>query len=231
MNIKLIILLLLVHLSTKATLLMLLGCKIWCLKHIVVGADKGCFNCQLEDCFQKVFCFVIASYLKFQKCKVSNEVQSNKINRGASTAVSVYFLHITKWDATVKILFYKQILCAFQGPQHVPALPQHSRKHGKKQLCWCPFWDTCKDNYNIYNFYCRSVPIGYFLAFLFKFWIEWSNYSRHGQIEARGPQAALQLIFAALGPFLLLWKANHLSPFTLIGQELYIFLLNMHKKD
>jgi hypothetical protein len=48
-----------------------------------------CFNCQLEDCFEKVFLFGIASYLKFQKFKVSNEVQSNKINRGASTAVSV----------------------------------------------------------------------------------------------------------------------------------------------
>jgi len=49
----------------------------------------GWFNCQLEDCLQKVFHFVIASYLKFQKCKVSNEVQSNQINRGASTAVSI----------------------------------------------------------------------------------------------------------------------------------------------
>ncbi len=77
----------------------------WCLNHIDVGDVEGCFNCQDEDYFQKVFHFVIASYLKFQKCKVSNEVQSNKINRGASTAVSVSPLHITKWDATVKILF------------------------------------------------------------------------------------------------------------------------------
>ncbi len=65
-------------------------------KHIVVGAVEGCFNCQLEDRFQKVFHFVVATYLKFQKCKVSNEVQSNKINRGASTAVIVSYIHITK---------------------------------------------------------------------------------------------------------------------------------------
>jgi len=49
------------------------------------------------DDFQKVFHFDIASYLKFHvKCEVSNEVQSNKINRGESTAVSVSYLHITK---------------------------------------------------------------------------------------------------------------------------------------
>jgi len=53
----------------------ILAIKIWCLNHIVVGAVEGYFNCQLEDCFQKVFHFVIASYQKF---KVSNEVQSNK---------------------------------------------------------------------------------------------------------------------------------------------------------
>jgi len=56
-----------------------------------VGAVQGCFNFQLEDCFQKVFHFVIASYPKFQKCEASNEVQSNKINRGASAAVSVFY--------------------------------------------------------------------------------------------------------------------------------------------
>jgi len=60
-----------------------------------MGAFEGFFNCQLGDC-QKVFHFVIASYLKFQKCKVSNEVKSNKINRGASTEVSVSYIHITK---------------------------------------------------------------------------------------------------------------------------------------
>jgi hypothetical protein len=61
---------------------------------------------RFEDCSQKVFHFVIASYLKFQKWKVPNEVQSNKIDRGASTAVSVSYIHITKLDATtVKIPF------------------------------------------------------------------------------------------------------------------------------
>jgi len=52
----------------------------------VLGAVNGYFNYQLEDCFQKVFQFVIASYLKFLKVKVSNEAQSNKVNRGTSTA-------------------------------------------------------------------------------------------------------------------------------------------------
>jgi len=50
----------------------------------------------------------------------------------ASTEVSVSHIHVTKCDTTIKILFIKQLLCAFQGPQHVPALPYHSRKHGKK---------------------------------------------------------------------------------------------------
>jgi hypothetical protein len=54
------------------------------------------FNSQIEDCFQKVYDIVVAYYLKFQNCKVSNDVQSNKINRGASTAGSVSFIHITK---------------------------------------------------------------------------------------------------------------------------------------
>jgi hypothetical protein len=39
---------------------------------------------------KKVCHFVIASYLKFQKCKVSKEVQSNKINRRASTANIIF---------------------------------------------------------------------------------------------------------------------------------------------
>jgi len=30
--------------------------------------------------------------------------------------------------ATAKILFKKQLLCVFQGPQHVPASSYHSRK-------------------------------------------------------------------------------------------------------
>jgi hypothetical protein len=42
---------------------------------------------------------------KVQSLKWKYEVQSNKINRGASTAVSVFHIHITKGDATVKILF------------------------------------------------------------------------------------------------------------------------------
>jgi len=72
-------------------------------KHIVKGAAEGCFNCGLEDCFQKVSHYVMASNLKFQKFKVSNEVQSNKVNRGASTPVGVSYIHITI-DTTVKIL-------------------------------------------------------------------------------------------------------------------------------
>jgi len=56
-------------------------------------AAEGWSYCQLEDCFLKVFHYVLASYFKFQKCKVSNEVQSNKINRGGSTAVSVSYIN------------------------------------------------------------------------------------------------------------------------------------------
>jgi len=36
------------------------------------------------------------AYLKVQKCKISNEVQSNNVNRGPPAEVSVSHIHITK---------------------------------------------------------------------------------------------------------------------------------------
>ncbi len=53
----------------------------------------------------------------------TSSVILNIESKWASTAVSVYYIHITKWDSTLKIIFQKQILCTSQGPQHVPALP------------------------------------------------------------------------------------------------------------
>ncbi len=92
-----------------ATRLWILASKILCLKYIVSGAFEGCFNCQLEDCFQKVFHFDIASYLKFQKCKVSNEVKSNKINKGASTAVNALYIYThPKMRCYCKFFFLKK---------------------------------------------------------------------------------------------------------------------------
>jgi len=60
-----------------------------------------------------MFHFAIASYLKLHKFKVSNEVQSNKVNRGASTAVSVSHIHF-------QMRFYSKN-------------PFHSRKDGEKK--------------------------------------------------------------------------------------------------
>jgi len=55
--------------------------------------------------------------------------------RAASTTVSVSPLHITKWDATVKSCSKKApIYVSFQLPQHVAALPYHSKKHGKNSV-------------------------------------------------------------------------------------------------
>jgi len=81
--------------SLKVSYLSLISVKP-CLRYVksqFIDIDKraveGCFNFQPEDYFQKVFHFAIASYLKFQKFKVSNDVQSNKRN-------SVSYIHITK---------------------------------------------------------------------------------------------------------------------------------------
>jgi len=49
-------------------------------------------------------------------------------------------------------------------------------------------------------------------------------YNRHGQ------SAALKLIFAALGPFLLLGKANYLSLLTQIWAKMYKPNLNKHQQ-
>jgi hypothetical protein len=67
-----------------------------------MGAIEGSFNYELEDCFE--IYFVMACYLKHQKCKVSNEFQSNKINSRASTAVSVSYIHMY---AKIQIFFKK----------------------------------------------------------------------------------------------------------------------------
>jgi hypothetical protein len=71
---------------------------------IVMRAAEGCFNCQLEHCFKKVcqFCHRLLPQIPKVTAKFQMKFNSNKINRGASKAISLSFIPITKWDATVK---------------------------------------------------------------------------------------------------------------------------------
>ncbi len=122
---------------------------------------------QLSTCglFSKSFPFCHS--LQPQIPKVLNDVQSNKVKRGALRAVSVSHIHITKWDATVKILFLKQPLCAFLVPQDVP---YHCRKYEKTfALYWIGLF-SLSITHSDFNSESRSFynQLYWFLVKLFK---------------------------------------------------------------